>query len=253
MNAHQRTVGKNDNRFTPRWILEPLGPFETDAATADVRPWSIGRRLNLTPIENCLERCWRRFGRTWLNPPFNRYGVAAFVRKMIEHGHGTMLLHVRTETDWFRPIWGSATALFFLGTRVVFCKPDGSPCTIDDPESKHYGKSANSGAPVVLVAFGFDDADRLDGSGLEGSFVPLAFRRFVAISAIELAEASKTWRELVEPWLRAMDGPVRTADLYRAFALHPRARASRHYKAKLRQTLQRGAGRRVGPDQWVAV
>lgn len=250
--SHQTTIGKNDRRFTPRRIWEPLGPFATDAAAGDPRPWDIGTDRNITAADNCLTMDWRDFGRTWLNPPFNRYGVVEFVRRMCAHNHGVMLLHVRTETEWFKPIWDAAAALMFLAGRVIFCKPDGSPCTIENPEAKHFGKTANSGAPVVLCAFGFDDADRLDASGLAGAFVPLRFARFVILGALDAGEAGKSWRRIVAEWLAAAGEPVSCAELYRAFRLHPKTKANPNWRAKLRQTLQRGAGRRVGEDQWVA-
>lgn len=252
LNGHQQAIGKDQSRFTPRWIWQPCGPFETDAATQADRPWSIGTERNITPAQDSLATDWRAFGRTWLNPPFDRRIVGAFVGKMIEHDHGTLLLHVRTEAAWFRPIFEAATALLFLARRVVFCQRSGDPCIIENPAAKHYGKMANSGAPVVLAAFGFDDADRLDACGIEGAFVPLRFARFVVVGSIEENEAARSWREIVADWLRGESGPVAVAALYRAFQAHPKAQANPNWKAKLRQTLQRGAGRSVGRDQWVA-
>jgi hypothetical protein len=69
-------------------------------------------------------------------------------------------LHARTETDWFEPIWESATAILFMADRLSFYRPDGTR------------QPANSGAPPVLVAFGSDDAERLKASGIPGAFVP---------------------------------------------------------------------------------
>lgn len=37
--SHQRSIGKDQARFTPRYIWEVLGPFDTDAATG-ARPKS---------------------------------------------------------------------------------------------------------------------------------------------------------------------------------------------------------------------
>lgn len=257
LGSHQQSVGKDQARFTPRWITDPLGPFATDAAAGDPRPWDIGTERNITKEQNCLTMDWRPFKRTWLNPPFLRYVVGDFVRKMCEHDHGTLLLHVRTETEWFKPIWEYASGLLFLAGRVIFLKADGAPCTIENPQAKHYGKTANSGAPVVLCAFGFDDLDRLDASGIEGAIVPLRFARFV-LAAIVNPESSlplgedATWRQIVLAWLKTNDGPIAVADLYRAFAHHPKAQRNPNWKPKLRQTLLRGAGKRVARDQWVA-
>lgn len=70
---------------------------------------------------------------------------------MAAHNIGVALVHVRTETQWFGRIWASASGLLFLAGRVIFHRPDGTPQTVSNPGSKHYGKVANSGAPVVLA------------------------------------------------------------------------------------------------------
>lgn len=247
MNHHQTTVGKNDERFTPPAIWRALDVFDTDAATGAIRPWTIGTRLNLTPEDDSLAMDWRDFGRVWLNPPFNRYVVGDFVRKMCEHDHGTLLLHVRTETDWFHPIWYFAAGLLFLRKRQIFHNADGSLATITNPQAKHFGKTANSGAPIVLCAFGQFDLDVLAGCGIEGHFQPLRFPIGVLVMP-----ADQSWRETVRDWLARQTGPVHVADLYRVFCGHPKAKTNPHWKEKIRQTLQRGAGKSVGRDQWVA-
>src|SRR5882757_6038037 len=81
--------------------------------------------------------------------------VAGWIGRLAEHGHGTALLHARTETEWFRTCWHDATTILFMARRLIFVKPDGMPCTTRS------GERANSGAPPVLVAFGDYDAIRL--------------------------------------------------------------------------------------------
>lgn len=136
-----------------------------------------------------------------------------------------------TEADWFQEVWNGATALLFLRHRVIFHRPDGSLCT----------------TPVILAAYGWEDADILAYCGIAGQFVPLRIPRAVLIEALE-----PTWHGVVGGWLREQRGPVSVDALYRAFSQHPKARRNPNYRAKLRQTLQRGAGRRIGPNQWVA-
>ena len=104
-----------------------------------------------------LEQKW--YGRIWLNPPFQRYEVAKWVKRLAEHGCGTALLHARTEADWFEPIWKNATSILFLADRIHFHYPDGRRA------------KANSGAPAVLVAFGEEDSYRLSVSGIAGNLV----------------------------------------------------------------------------------
>jgi hypothetical protein len=139
---------------------------------------------------------------------------------------------------------------------VIFLDEFGNKQIISNPESKHYGKVANSGAPVMLAAYGDDDAELLaslpDHSNapeqLGGMFAPLIFARFVFGAALRDA----SWREIVAEFLSGHEGCVAVADLYRAFADHPKTKSNPNWKAKLRQTLQRGAGKSIARDQWVA-
>jgi hypothetical protein len=157
LGSHQTSIGKTQVHITPRWIIEVLGPFDLDPAAADPRPWDCAA-VNYTERDDGLRQPW--FGRPFLNPPFDRYVVPLWIRKLARHGCGTALLHARTETDWFEPIWESATAILFMADRLSFYRPDGTR------------QPANSGAPPVLVAFGSDDAERLKASGIPGAFVP---------------------------------------------------------------------------------
>jgi hypothetical protein len=246
--SHQRTIGKSQVRITPRSILDPLGHFDTDPCAANPRPWDCAAR-NITERDDSLSMDWRAFGRVWLNPPFDRRVVGDFIRRMAEHDHGIALVHVRTETEWFKPIWDGAAALLFLAGRYIFHNADGSRCTVESPSSKHYGKPANSGAPILLAAFGFPDADVLSACGIDGHFVPLRFPRGVLVAMIG---AQETWREAVMAWLRERDEPVSLDEIYRAFAKHPKARANPNWRAKVRQTLKRADARRTGRARYSA-
>jgi DNA N-6-adenine-methyltransferase (Dam) len=152
LGSHQRTIGTTQVHLTPRWIIDALGPFDLDPCAADPRPWDCAVE-NITEAQNGLDRQWH--GRVWLNPPFDRYKVGRWIGRLAEHRRGTALLHARTETEWFRICWQRATAMLFMAKRLIFVKPDGTPCTAKS------GEVANSGAPPVLVAFGDYDASRL--------------------------------------------------------------------------------------------
>jgi hypothetical protein len=240
LGSRQRAVGKSQVHLTPRWILDPLGQFDTDPCASEPRPWPTARR-HITARENSLAMPWDDFGRIWLNPPFDTRIVGEFIRRMIAHDHGTALVHARTETLWFQPMFDAAAALFFIRGRVGFHKPDGSRCTTAK------GVPSDSGAPVVLIAFGPSDADILATCGLPGKFVPLALPRSVLALAV-----SGTWRDELMAWMRARRGPVRLADLYEAFRDHPKARGRKHYREKLRQVLQRGPFERTASGEWRA-
>jgi hypothetical protein len=156
LGSHQSSVGKTQDHITPRWIIKRLGPFDLDPAAADPRPWACAT-VNFTETDDGLRQPWH--GRVWLNPPFNQYVVGKWIRKLAAHGCGTALLHARTGTDWFEPIWQSASGILFMADRLHFHRPDGTR------------QPANSGAPPILVSFGDADRERLRHSGIEGAFV----------------------------------------------------------------------------------
>jgi DNA N-6-adenine-methyltransferase (Dam) len=158
LGSHQQCVGKSQDHLTPKSFIERLGPFDLDPCAADPRPWDCAK-VNYTKAMDGLSRPWPRDLRVWLNPPFDRYEVAAWIEKLAEHNYGVALLHARCETDWFGLVWQHASAILFLSRRISFCRPDGS-------EQLH-----NSGAPPVLAAFGAFDAAHLRRSGIEGALV----------------------------------------------------------------------------------
>lgn len=154
--SHQRTVGKSQVHLTPKWIIDRLGPFDLDPCAATVRPWDCAAR-NIVEADDGLSCEWA--GMVWLNPPFDRYQVERWIARLADHGEGIALIHARTETDWFAPIWERASAILFLDQRLKFWRPDGTE------------QAANSGAPVVLVAFGSGALERLKGGGIGGWLV----------------------------------------------------------------------------------
>lgn len=154
LGSHQQTVGKSQAHFTPRWILDALGPFDLDPCAGLPRPWDCAK-VNLSSMG--LDVPWR--GRVWLNPPFDRYQVGTWVQRLADHEDGIALLHARTEAGWFEPIWHRASAILFLGDRLKFCDAHGNP------------QRANSGAPAVLCAFDGEHT-RANANALTNSNIP---------------------------------------------------------------------------------
>ena len=180
LGSHQKTIGISQVHLTPRWIIDALGPFDCDPCAADPRPWDCAE-VNLCEAADGLHQSWT--GRVWLNPPFDRYKVAGWIGRLAEHGRGTALLHARTETEWFRICWESATAMLFMAKRLIFMKSDGTPCTTRSSER------ANSGAPPVLVAFGDYDAGRLQQfAAAHGGALVEKWQFFGGASLLEAAE-----------------------------------------------------------------
>lgn len=246
MNAGQRFAGiggHHSNRpqtvewLTPPAILEALGgaeSFDLDPATPDIQPWPTAKR-RYTKADDGLVKPW--FGRVWLNPPYTNGIIGRWLEKLARHGSGTTIIFARTETDaFFRHIWEQAHALLFLRGRQRFYYPSGELSKKD------------SGAPTVLCAYGDGDMEILSACGLNGQFVPLIFPRGVLVAALR----DVTWREALSEFMASHGAPIALADLYAAFADHPKSKTNPHWREKLRQTLQKGAGKRIARGQWVA-
>lgn len=95
-----------------------------------------------------------------MNPPFSRAKpLEAFVRRMAEHGHGTALLPMWTDTAlWEESVWSTASAVLVLRRRVRFLNADGS-------------RSAGAPFAGALVAYGKADAEVLQHSGIAGKYI----------------------------------------------------------------------------------
>ena len=144
--------------LTPTHLVEPLGKFDLDPCGAPGHRLAE-RTYQIDDGEDGLELPWE--GRVWLNPPYGKQ-AEPFLKKMVQHGHGTALVFARTETKSFHEnVWQAATACLFLRGRVSFLHSDGTKA------------SANAGAPSVLVAYGAEDAAALLLSGIPGKYVAI--------------------------------------------------------------------------------
>jgi hypothetical protein len=157
--------------LTPRHILDALGSFHLDPCAApDPQLWPTARN-HYTEARDGLSMPW--YGRVWMNPP---YGVEArvWIERMAEHGIGTALLFGRTDPAWFQDNvlrHPNAHGIFFLAGRIRFVRPD----TLEPGRD-------NGGAPSVLVAYGWRDAQILDRCGLPGVYWPAPGRAQPALS-----------------------------------------------------------------------
>jgi hypothetical protein len=162
--SHQSARMLEERWLTPPYIIDALGPFDLDPCAApDPRPWPTAAR-HITRPDDGLAAGWQ--GRVFLNPPYGPK-VSQWLGRLAAHpGGGTAFVFARTETSWFTDhVWGRATALLFLAGRIHFHHPDGTRAR------------ANAGAPSVLVAYSSYDAERLETSGLYGTY----FRNWIRL------------------------------------------------------------------------
>lgn len=234
MGSHQSNFSETDVWLTPPAIIEALGgpdSFDLDPASPQDRPWPTAR-THFTVDDNGLILPWE--GRIWLNPPYSVKLLTRFMGRMAAHDRGTALTFARTETDAFRRfVWGAASGILFLHGRLNFHYPDGRRAR------------KNGGAPSVLIAYGHEDLEILSAAPIEGHFIPLRFRHAHLVKVV-----TGTWAEAVEMLFPQGSEAVPLAEIYRAFADHPKSQANQNWRAKLRQVLQRGAFERVDRGVW---
>ena len=141
--------------LTPPEVTAALGPFDLDPCAFP--GWPTASQLICLPDDG-LTAQWT--GRVWLNPPYGREKIWAWMQRLADHQRGTALIFARTDTDGFRrTVWRHATALLFIHGRLNFCNTSG------------VRSSKNPGAPSLLVAYGDHDADRLAAAGINGTLV----------------------------------------------------------------------------------
>ncbi len=165
MGSHQSRFAADysDEWYTPRHIIDALGPFDLDPCSPLERPFDTAGRY-FTIKDNGLAQSWKA-DRVWLNPPYGDK-TALWLKRLAFHGRGVALVFARTETKaFFDFVWPYASGLLFLAGRIDFISPKGR------------GRG-HSGAPSVLIAYDTGDqtenADALRRSGLKGAFVPAA-------------------------------------------------------------------------------
>lgn len=147
-----------DEWYTPKWLIDKLGPFDLDPCSPAERPYDTAA-VHVTKEQDGLKYDWGQ-SRVWLNPPYSQPLLRAFVEKLAAHGNGIALLVNRTDNLLFQEvIFPKATSVLFLRNRVKFTRPDGT--------------TGNPFFGSCLVAFGRYNDEVLRDCGFEGKYVIL--------------------------------------------------------------------------------
>lgn len=146
---------KNDTLQTPKYITNPLAPFDLDPCA--------GENTNIAKVnwwdgrgEDGLKNDWHGF--VWCNPPFSEKEI--WIEKMIDHGNGILLLPERGSAPWFGPLAEKARYYFVMGKKINFI-----------------GGSTSNNIVSVLFLFGTHANACIINSGLPGHFVNTIFFR----------------------------------------------------------------------------
>lgn len=116
-------ANSTDEWYTPKEILDALGPFDLDPCAPVVPLWPTAATM-YNKNDDGLSKPW--FGRVWLNPPYSRPLIEQFINRMAEHGNGIALLFNRCDSKMFQDvIFKKASAMKFLRHRIKFYRSDG--------------------------------------------------------------------------------------------------------------------------------
>lgn len=154
LNGHQSPHhGKSTEHYTPPEFFEAMGvEFDLDPASPPGGlPWIPARRF-VDSSEDGLTTPW--FGLVWLNPPYGAE-VVHWMRRMARHNCGIALVPARLNTRWWHEtVSPFATSICMLHKRPYYYT------------EKRERASYNSGADIVLVAYGQRAHEVLSNSGI---------------------------------------------------------------------------------------
>lgn len=146
-----RTKNTKDEWFTPKYIIDSLGPFDLDPCTSIKRPFDTAKKHYCGDKgQDGLESPWE--GRVWLNPPYSNWKV--WIKKLREHGNGISLIYARTDTIAFQNFvfgqdgGGCCDAILFIKGRLKF-------------QSAENDQKNCATAPSVLIAYGWSNVEAL--------------------------------------------------------------------------------------------
>lgn len=148
----------SDEWYTPKWMIDALGPFDLDPCSPKDRPFDTAT-VHWTKEQDGLLMPWGK-SFVWLNPPYSRQLLRQFVEKLAQHNNGIALLINRQDNLLFQEvIFPKATSMLFMRHRVKFLHPD--------------GRTSNPPTGHCLVAFGRLADQRLRDCRIEGKYVRL--------------------------------------------------------------------------------
>jgi hypothetical protein len=113
--------------FTPKFLIDALGPFDLDPCTVSYRPFDTAKEhIERDMGGDAFKRDWQ--GDVWLNPPYGKE-IGPFVEMFMFHRMGVMLIFARMDSAPIQRLVKDGAFLFCLRKRVKFIQKDGAPVT----------------------------------------------------------------------------------------------------------------------------
>lgn len=209
---------KNEETYlTPLNIIRSLGEFDLDPACPEDMTWKTAKK-HYTKKEDGLLQPWT--GRVWCNPPYGR-SLHHWLNKIALHRNGLILTFNRSDTKAFHNyVYPFAESIFLFKGRIKFLNPKGEPYW-------------SAPAPSVLISYNEENADAIEESGLMG------FHNILNPSPMIFDLIEQTWKVVVGEMIVEVNGANLSYLYTRVLEKAPsKVRKNKHYKAKIRQTLQ---------------
>ena len=156
--SFERVKNSTDEWYTPKYIIDALGEFDTDPCSPMMPPFKTANTMYNKENDGLVQE-W--VGRVWLNPPYSRPLINKFIDRMVDHNNGIALVFNRLDSKLFQEqLLDKATSMLVMKGRIKFLKDNGQQ-----------GGSAGCGS--VLFAFGEENDLALMASGIEGKYIQL--------------------------------------------------------------------------------
>jgi hypothetical protein len=225
--GHQSANMKTDEWLTDPSLIKKLGEFDLDPCSPIIRPWDTAKH-HYNILDNGLRQNW--YGRIWLNPPYGKQ-ADNWLSKLAYHNNGIALIFARTETEmFFEHVWNKADSILFIKGRLYFYTPEGKRA------------KANGGAPSVLVAYGENNVDALEDSGIQGRHVPLNQPTLIIVGV------SPSWVSVVKIAINNF-GDEDMKPIYEMVERIAPDKVAKnpHWKEKVRQSIQKIRRKTIKP------
>lgn len=141
-NAAMNNANANHEWYTPGEYIDlvraVLGNIDLDPASSEAANKVVQADKIFTEVEDGLSQAWH--GRVYLNPPYTRHIVTAFVDKLISEiadgnvSEAILLVYSITDANWYHQALKSTDALLFTDQRLKFWNAN-------QIQRGHYGQS----------------------------------------------------------------------------------------------------------------
>jgi len=121
----------NNEWYTPSLVIEcaraAMGSIDCDPASCELAQRTVGAAEWFDKTRSGLDQTW--CGNVWLNPPYSDGLIEPFITKLVDErrnfAQAIVLVHNRTDAEWFHTLCSIADCIAFRKGRIPFYDKDG--------------------------------------------------------------------------------------------------------------------------------